>query len=542
MKARRRFSFTSATALLVAGSLTATQTGCIVSSTEVVNTDRVYLLGPKTESEPGPATRDVTTKAVDTRGMISFHLDRARECTVTSTPRWQRVHIEGKKSKRVTAGIITGTLLLGAGAGAIAGAVAIAPASGFDSQSAPSADKDAATAATYLLLTGIILAATGGTILPFAIYHGASSGLTVTPQDVQFGSPPPGGVRAPDGYDPKNPETTAMVPRMLQPQYDVMAFGAQPAQMFQGSMAPLYAVPPAPAPKWATVPSGEAKSEPLESLRSARDFDKAMQERAAEDCDAPADPSLLAIPQSSGGGATEQMKACVEKYSPACQSKCGRDTACVLECLKKPCVDNLDKESEPGAADPRDEYTQVITKTEMCERAADSGVGLALVVKDTDGVPKTIDLGKTDKHGDIEKNVLLGLEGTYSGWPDSKQAILPDAQIVLVEDPTTVVGKLDLQKYPGLKYAEHAVSTKKAREALAAAEAARKEKEARDRQAALEAAAKAADDALHADERKAEAARKAQACAAQHQSKCNADCQGNPACVKKCLQKMPACK
>ena len=542
MKARRRFSFTTATALLVAGSFTATQTGCIVSSTEVVNTDRVYLLGPKTESEPGPATRDVTTKAVDTRGMIAFHLDRARECTVTSTPRWQRVHIEGKKSKRVTAGIITGTLLLGAGAGAIAGAVAIAPPSGFDSQTAPSAEKDAALAATYLLLTGIVLAGVGATVLPFAIYHGASSGLTVTPQDVQFGAPPPGGVRAPDGYDPKNPEATAMVPRMLQPQYNVMAFGAQPATMLQGSMAPLLVVPPAPAPQWATVPSGEAKSEPVESLRSARDFDKAISEQAQADCDAPADPSLLAIPQSSSGGATDQMKACVAKYSPSCQAKCGKDTSCVLACLQKPCVENLDKESEPGAADPRDEYTQVITKTEMCERTADAGVGLALVVKDTDGVPKTIDLGKTDKKGDIEKNVLLGLEGTYSGWPDSKQAILPDAQIVLVEDPTTVVGKLDLQKYPGLKYAEHAVSTKKAREALAAAEAARKEKEARDRQAALEAAAKAADDALHADERKAEAARKAQACAAQHQSKCNADCQGNPACVKKCLQKMPACK
>ena len=138
--------------------------------------------------------------------------------------------------------------------------------------------------------------------------------------------------------------------------------------------------------------------------------------------------------------------------------------------------------------------------------------------------------------------MLAGLESTYPGWPDIKQALLPEAQVVLVEDPTTVLGKLDLTKYPGLKYAEHAVSTRKQREALAAAEAARKEKEARDRQAALEAAAKAEDDALHADERKAEAARKAQQCASQHQSKCNADCQGNSACVKKCLQKMPACK
>ena len=57
--------------------------------------DRVYLLGPKTESEPGPATRDITLRAVDTRGTIAFHVDRARECTVTSTPRFQKVHVEG---------------------------------------------------------------------------------------------------------------------------------------------------------------------------------------------------------------------------------------------------------------------------------------------------------------------------------------------------------------------------------------------------------------------------------------------------------------
>ena len=64
MKSRRPTLFSQVTCLLVATTLTATQAGCIVSSTETVNTDKVFLLGPKTESEPGIATRDVTMKAV----------------------------------------------------------------------------------------------------------------------------------------------------------------------------------------------------------------------------------------------------------------------------------------------------------------------------------------------------------------------------------------------------------------------------------------------------------------------------------------------
>ncbi len=526
----RRVSFTQVTALLVASSLAGSQAGCIVSSTEVVNTDRVYLLGPKTESEPGPATRDVTMKAVDTRGTIAFHLDRARECTVTSTPRYQRVHIEGRKGKRVAAGIITGALLTAAAAGAIAGAFLLAPEEGFEDSSGQ------LNGAGFLLTTGVIVGATGLVVLPFGIYHGAISGVTVTPQDVQAGAPPPGGIRAPEGYNPKDPQVAAMLPRALTPQYDLMAFGAKPATEIEGLSGKTMRLAAPVVPAWASVPSGADQAEPVESLRSARDFEATVQAS-----DAPADPALFAIPQSSGGG-TDPMRACVQKYTPACQAKCGSDKGCVLTCLRKPCVDNLEKESEPGAEDPRDEFTTVITKTEVCERAADSGTALAVIVKDVDGVPKTIDLGKTNKDGDVKKNVLAGLESAYPGWPDIKQALLPDAQVILVEDPTTPLAKLDLTKYPGLKYAEHAVSTRKQREAMAAAEAARKEKEAKDRQMALEAAAKAEDDALHADERKAEAARKAQQCMGQHQSKCNADCQGNSACVKKCLQKMPACK
>ena len=533
-----RVSLTQVTALLVSSSLAASQAGCVVSSTEIVNTDRVYLLGPKTESEPGPATRDVTMKAVDTKGTIAFHLDRARECTVTSTPRFQRVHIEGKQAKNLTGGIITGTVLTAIAAGLIASSFVVD--SSWTTEGSTS-DNASFTGAGYLGLTGIIVGISALFVLPRGIYHAAVSGTTITPRDIEYGTPPPGALRAPSNYDPKNPDVKASLPGSPfvalgplaapsgSPRYDVMAFGASPA----GEIKAIPSLVPTAASPWKAAPSD---AEPVTSLRSERDF-----EEAVKGSDAPASPALLGIPQSSGGG-SDPMRACVQKYTPACQAKCGTDKGCVLTCLRKPCVDNLEKETEPGSEDPRDEYTTVITKTEMCERAADSGTGLALIVKDVDGVPKTIDLGKTDKSGDVKKNVLAGLESAYPGWPDVKQALLPEAQVILVEDPTTPLAKLDLAKYPALKYAEHAVSTKKQREALAAAETARKEKEARDRQAALEAAAKAEDDALHADERKAEAARKAQQCASQHQSKCNADCQGNSACVKKCLQKMPACK
>ena len=529
MKHRRSGSFTQVTSLLVGSAMLASQAGCVVSSTEVVNTDRVYLLGPKTVSEPGPATRDVTMRAVDTQGTLAFHLDRARECTVTSTPRFQKVHIEGKQAKNVAGGIITGSILTAGAAGLLAGSFLIEGGWGNDTSSGSTSSTEL-TAGGYMGLAGIIMGIAGLVILPRGIYHAAVSGTTITPHDVELGTPPAGAVRAPEGYDPKKPDVTALVPFMERPQFNMMAFGSQPAGQIQGFSMPIL----------------QARSKPVapvESLRSARDFDEAVKAcGVVADPASPADPALLAIPQSSGGGASDPMRACVQKYTPACSTKCGSDKACVLECLRKPCVENLDKESEPGATDPRDEYTQVITREEVCERAADSGVGIAVIFKDADGVPKTIDLGKTDKSGDVKKNLLAALESTYPGWPDSKQAVLQEAQIVLVEDPSVVLGKLDLAKYPGLAYAEHVVSTKKQREAIAAAEAARKEKEAKDRQMALEAAAKAEDDRLHADERKAEAAKKAQQCASQHQSKCSADCQGNSACVKKCLQKMPSCK
>src|SRR5262249_34238274 len=118
MNQRRRVSFSPITSMLVASTLTLT--GCVVSSTEVINTDRTYLLGPKTESVPGPPKRDVTTRALDTGGMIAFHLDRARECTVTSTPRFQRVHIEGKVGKNIAGAVITGSALVAAGGAMIA--------------------------------------------------------------------------------------------------------------------------------------------------------------------------------------------------------------------------------------------------------------------------------------------------------------------------------------------------------------------------------------------------------------------------------------
>ena len=523
--------------LLVASSLSLPQAGCIVSSTEVVNTDRVYLLGPKTESEPGPATRDVTIRAVDTKGTLAFHVDRARECTVTSTPRYQKVHIEGRQGKNIAGGIITGSILTAAAAGLIAGSFAVENGEWTRPKSSSSSESEF-TGAGLLGLSGIIVGIAGLVILPRGLYHAAISGTEVTPGDVQVGVPPPGAVRAPQGYDPKSPEVSALVPRPSQPQYNVLAFGSKPAAEIQG------------IPSWARVTASPAGSgsfaqqvpEPVESLRSARAFDEVTS--AMEARETPADPALLAIPPSSGGSssASDQMKACVAKYTPSCQTKCGSNRACVLECLRKPCVENLDAEAPGGSSDGLDEYKDVITRQEVCERSADVGLSITLVTVDFDGVPRTIDLGKTDRNGDIQKNVLAGLEGVYPGWPEVKQVIMPEARVVLVEDPSVELGKVDLGKYPGLKYAEHVNATKKAREAVAAAEAARKEKEARERQAMLEAAAKAEDDRLHADERKAEAAKKAQQCASAHQARCNSECQGVAACVKKCMQKAPVCK
>jgi hypothetical protein len=515
MNNRRRVSLTQITSLLVASTLTLSSTGCIVSSTETIKTDRTYLLGPKTSSEPGPATRDITMRAVDTRGTLSFHLDRARECTITSTPRFQKVHIEGKKGKNIAAGIITGAILVGAGVGLVALVDTVSP-EGWTTPKSDGTSGSDFTGGGLLGLTGIIVGVVGLFILPRGLYHAAVSGTTVTPNEVETGTPPAGGVRAPDGYDPKNPEVAALSPLMEQPRYKVLAFGSKPAGEIQG------------IPAWARKPAEE-------SLRSASQLDRAM----ASPVESAATPALLA--QSSGGGVSDEMKACVAKYTPSCQSKCGANKGCVLTCLREPCVDNLNKEGG-AAGDSNDEYTTVTTKTEVCERAADSGIALTLVVRDLDGVPRTIDLGKTDKSGDAKKDILAGLEGVYPGWPDIKQVILQEANVVLVEDPAVLLGKVDLAKYPGLKYAEHVQLTRKAREAMVAAEAARKEKEAKERQAMLEAAAKAADDALHADERKAEAASKAAACASQYRNKCNADCQGNQACVKKCLQKAPSCK
>lgn len=541
MNHRRRSPLKQATSLLLAASLLASQAGC-ASSVEVVNTDRVYLLGPKTESEPGQPTRDVTVRAVDTQGTLAFHVDRARECTVTSTPRFQRVHVEGKQGKHIASGIITGALLTAAGGGLIAASFAVSP----DGWTEGSSSNATFTGGGYLGLLGVIVGIVGLVYLPRGIYHAAISGVTVTPQDVEAGTPPPGALRAPAGYDPKNPEISAFVPRLEQPRYDFMAFGTQRAEDIKG--IPSWArpvvnsgaviAPVQPVSRDLAGPDLAAEAGADAPLRRSHALESAVAEESAA-----ADPALLAIPQSSGGGGgSDQMRACVQKYTPACQAKCGSDRSCVLACLRKPCVENLEQESQPGATDPRDEYTTVITRTEVCERSADTGTGIAVIVKDVDGVPKILDVGKTDRNGDVKKNVLAALESTYPGWPDIKQALLPEAQVVLVEDQSVVLGKLDLAKYPSLKYAEHAVSTKKQRDALAAAEAARKEKEEKDRQAALEAAAKAEDDALHADERKAEAAKKAAACASAHQASCNASCQGNQACVRKCLQKAAPCK
>lgn len=182
MKRHHRASFTRVTSLLLAGALTSSSTGCIVSSTETVNTDKVYLLGPKTESEPGPATRDVTMKAVDTRGKIAFHLDRARECTVTSTPRYQTVHIEGKKGKNVTGGIVTGTILVAAAAGLLAGSFLLDNGNWTVPKFEGSSESEF-TGAGLLGLTGIIVGITGLVILPRGIYHAAVSGTKVTPGD-----------------------------------------------------------------------------------------------------------------------------------------------------------------------------------------------------------------------------------------------------------------------------------------------------------------------------------------------------------------------
>jgi hypothetical protein len=519
--------------LLVASSLSLSQAGCLVSSTEVVNTDRFYLLGPKTESEPGPATRDVAIRAVDTKGTLAFHVDRARECTVTSTPRYQKVHIEGKKGKNIAAGLVTGAILTAAAGGLFAGSFVLDNGE-WTREKSPGSSESEFTGAGLLGLSGIIVGISALVIFPRAIYHAAVSGTTVTPGEVQIGQPPPGAVRAPGDYDPKNPEVVALVPRLSQPQYDVLAFGVKPAGEIEAS--PLWARPAASSGGRAQAP------EPVESLRSGRVFDEVTS--SMDGWETPADPALLAIPQSGGGSgsAGDQMKACVAKYTPSCQTKCGSNKACVLECLRKPCVENLDAEAAGGSTDGLDEYKDIITKKEVCERSADAGLAITLVVVDFDGVPRTIDLGKTDKGGDIEKNVLAGLEGVYPGWPETKQVIMPEARVVLVEDPAVELGKVDLGKYPGLRYAEHVQSTKKAREAVAAAEAARKEKEAKERQAMLEAAAKAEDDRLHADERKAEAAKKAQQCAGAHQARCNSECQGVAACVKKCMQKAPLCK
>lgn len=530
MKHRRRASFTPITSLLLASTVTlSSSVGCI-SATETINTNRTYLLGPKTESEPGPATRDVTMRAVDTRGMISFHVDRARECTVTSTPRYQTIHAEGKQGKRIAAGIVTGILLTGAGVGLAA--IPVVSPEGWTQPKYAGSSESEFTGVGVVGLAGVIVGIVGLVVLPRAIYHAAVSGTIVTSGEVQLGTPPPGSIRAPKDYDPKDPSfalLSPLSPKLEQPRYNVLAFGSKPAGQIEAM------------PRWATAAATQsAPVAPEESLRSASAFDRAVAEC---DTETAADPALLAIPQASGGGGVnEDMRACVAKYTPSCQSKCGTNKACVLTCLREPCVDNLSKNGVASGDAAGDEYTTILSRTEVCERSADTGTAIAVIVKDLDGVPKTIDVGKTDRSGDIKKNLLAGLEGAYSGWPDVKTVVLQEAQVVLVEDPTVVLAKLDLGKYPGLKYAEHVQSTRKAREAMALAETARKEKEAKDRQAMLEAAAKAEDDALHADERKAEAAKKAQACASQHQQKCNADCQGNQACVRKCLQKMPACK
>lgn len=517
MKRHRRALLTQVTSTLVAGAFALQSTGCVLSSTETVNTDKVYLLGPKTESEPGPATRDVTMKAVDTRGTIAFHLDRARECTVTSTPRYQKVHIEGKQGKNVTGGIITGAILVAVAGGLLAGSFLVDNGEWTREKFQGSSESEF-TGAGIMGLTGVIVGISGLVILPRGIYHAAVSGTTVTPGEVEIGTPPPGAVRAPAGYDPKKPQVTALAPRLSQPRYGILDFGAKPAEEIQGIPALAAAAP-----------------KRVESLRSARAFDEVTA------IGGDVDPALIAIPAGGGGGsASDQMRACVAKYTPTCQKKCGEDRTCTLECLRKPCVENLDQEVAKGDL-KQDEYTTVITKTEVCERAADSGIGIAVIVKDADGVPKTIDIGKTDRNGDVKKDMLAGLEGAFPGWPDAKQVVLKDAQVVLVEDPSVVLGELNLEKYPGLKYAEHVQSTKKGREAMALAEAQKRDREAKEKQAMLEAAAKAQYEAEHADEIKAQAAKKQQACIANHSSRCNADCQGNQACVKKCMQKM-SCK
>lgn len=523
MKRSRRSPLTQIPSTLLGGALALGLTGCIVSSTETVNTDKVYLLGPKTESEPGPATRDVTMKAVDTRGTIAFHLDRARECTVTSTPRWQKVHIEGKQGKNVAGGIITGAVLVAVAGGLIAGSFLVDGGTWAKPKYEGSSESEF-TGAGIMGLTGIIVGITGLVILPRGIYHAAVSGTTVTPGDVELGTPPPGAVRAPKGYDPEDPQVIALAPRLEQPRYGILDFGAKPAGEIQGLAS--QGIGGHGSPAWAKP------AQPVESLRSASDFDRAVAEAGA------IDPALLAIPQSGGGAsASDQMRACVAKYTPSCEKKCAGSRQCMLDCLRKPCVDHLEEEVAKGDLQ-QDEYTTVITRTEVCERSADSGVGIAVIVKDLDGVPKTIDVGKTDRNGDVKTNVLAGLEGAYPGWPDIKQVVLKEAQVVLVEDPSAVLGELDLGKYPGLKYAEHVASTRKAREAMAAAETAKKLQEAKERQMMLEAAAKAQYEQEHAAEIKAEAAKKQQACIQNHSSRCNADCQGNQACVKKCMQKM----
>lgn len=504
MRARSKSLVSKLFSLTVAGSFAAGSGGCVLSSMEVVNTDRVYLLGPTTQSEPGPATRTVSAKAVDTQGILAFHLDRARECTVISTPRYQKVHIEGREGKSVTGGIVTGALVTALAGGLIGASFALDNGEWFAPKFQGSTDNEVTDAGT-LGITGVIVGIFGLILLPRSIYHGLASGTEATGGVVELGVPPKGAVRAPAGYDPKAPKTSLL----FSPEMPVGPVAQQPAFNFLDM-----------------APTGGLRRGRSAGVGASRSLPAAA-------------PGLLSMPAGSSeeGGVSDAMRACVAKYTPACESKCKGDRSCVLTCLKKPCIDELDQEVAKGGLN-QDEYTEIITKTEVCERRPDAGVALALVVKDTDGGQKILPLGKTDRNGNAQSDVVGALESAYPGWPASKQILFEEAQIVPVDEPQAVLGELELGKYPGLGYAEHLQSTRKAREAIAQAEAAKREREAKERQAMLEAAAKAQEDAAHAEERKAEAAKKAAACMQQAQSRCSGDCQGNQACVKKCMQKV----
>ena len=178
------------------------------------------------------------------------------------------------------------------------------------------------------------------------------------------------------------------------------------------------------------------------------------------------------------------------------------------------------------------------TKTSVCNRHGVGGVPLSLVLTNERGDKKdakrNVVLGRTSSRASVTEDVPARLREALPGWPEASPLVNENAVVVRSDKPSEILGTLDLNEYPGIRYGDH-VNFDLAQVVLRAEQSiANGNRVLREGQ---EAAAKQAAIA----QKKAQLAAQHAACVAANKSKCSATSRGDADRMRSCMASAPAC-